>query len=197
MQESIAVSTTPPLPGLQAVTQINNALGTVASDFAGDTDPGGVAQPFTKWLDTLNGLLKRRNSANTAWDVIGAQSPIATQAEVNAGTDDAKHVTPLKLRNGFSVNLASTGHIKLPSWLGGWIVQWGQATTSAGGGVVAGYSIAFPNLALGMVCAGITVGVSAVTVNGNATATAVTLFASNPSSVGVGSYSINFLVWGY
>ena len=71
-QSAISISENPPLPGLQLVQQANDALETVATDFAGDNDPAASAGPFTKWADTQNGLLKRRNAAGTAWVTEGA-----------------------------------------------------------------------------------------------------------------------------
>lgn len=70
-QQAIAVSTTPPLPGLQLVQQTNEALETIATDFAGAADPAGLAAPYMTWADTANQLLKRRNAANTAWVSLG------------------------------------------------------------------------------------------------------------------------------
>src|SRR5690606_12165825 len=72
-QEAIEISTTPPLPGLKLVQDVNKALQTIATDFAGPTDPAGLpgCGPYCKWADTANGLLKRRNAANTAWVVEG------------------------------------------------------------------------------------------------------------------------------
>ncbi|WP_427183614.1 hypothetical protein ACL598_17495 [Bordetella bronchialis] len=71
-QASIAVSQTPPLPGLSLVQTTNAAFQTVATDFSGDADPASLAGPFMKWADTANGLLKRRNAANTAWVTVGS-----------------------------------------------------------------------------------------------------------------------------
>lgn len=79
-QDSIQVSTTPPLPGLQMVQQVNAALTSIATDFSGDTDPAAQAGAFMTWADTANNLVKRRNPSNTAWIVVGDlwQRPMTT-----------------------------------------------------------------------------------------------------------------------
>jgi len=70
-QTVVGVSTTPPLPGLSAVQQINNSLATIATDFAGAADPAALAGPYMTWADTGNSLLKRRNAAGNAWVTLG------------------------------------------------------------------------------------------------------------------------------
>lgn len=61
--------------GAEVRTGINNAFQSVVTDFAGATDPSTMtpsnAFPYCTWLDTGNGLLKRRNASNTAWVSVG------------------------------------------------------------------------------------------------------------------------------
>lgn len=52
----------------------------------------------------------------------------ATLDEVNAGVDDQRFLSPYKIRFGFSFSFGTTGHIKLPSWLGGYTRVWGVIT---------------------------------------------------------------------
>ncbi|WP_338881582.1 glycine-rich domain-containing protein [Achromobacter veterisilvae] len=78
-QERTSVSTTPPLPGLELVQQINEALATVASDFAGDDDPAALAMPYARWADTGTGRWRMRNAAGTAWIDLG---PLAAEDAV-------------------------------------------------------------------------------------------------------------------
>jgi hypothetical protein len=70
-QNSIVVSTTPPLSGLTMVQSINAANQSLATDFAGAIDPAASAIPYSTWADTGTGTLKRRNATNSAWVVEG------------------------------------------------------------------------------------------------------------------------------
>ena len=54
---------------------------------------------------------------------------VATQAQTNTGSDDASIITPKKLRFGFSSSFGSSGYIALPSWLGSFVVQWGNVVS--------------------------------------------------------------------
>lgn len=87
-QEAVQITTTPPLPGLQLVQDMNKALQTLATDFSGATDPAAMAWPYSTWADTSTGTLKRRNAANSAWVIEGrllrAHLPMYAQADVPA-----------------------------------------------------------------------------------------------------------------
>lgn len=58
---------------------------------------------------------------------------IATQALTDAIANDTTIVTPKKLGNGFSFIAAFPGRIKLPSWLGSFMMQWGQSNALSTG----------------------------------------------------------------
>ncbi|MHA3905127.1 hypothetical protein ACTPOE_16605 [Castellaniella sp. WN] len=91
-QDNPQISTTPPLPGLQLVQDLNKALQALATDFSGATDPAAMAWPYSTWADAGTGTLKRRNAANSAWVIEGKlfAKPLygATFAEVDALTAD-------------------------------------------------------------------------------------------------------------
>ena len=78
-QAAIQVTTTPPLPGLTLVNAINSANLTIATDFAGSTDPAAYASAYMTWADTLTGFLKRRNAANNAWSTIARIYPATSE----------------------------------------------------------------------------------------------------------------------
>lgn len=53
--------------------------------------------------------------------------------------------TALGLLLGFAVSLSGgSRYVKMPTWLGGWIIQWGGVTTSSSGATV-NFPVAFPN----------------------------------------------------
>ncbi|MNJ42492.1 hypothetical protein D3C77_374630 [compost metagenome] len=78
------------------------------------------------------------------WSKLFSSDQVATQAQVNAGTDDATIVTPMKLRTGFAALLSGNGYIAFPTWLGGLIIQWGSVATASSATVIAKLPIEYP-----------------------------------------------------
>lgn len=75
-------------------------------------------------------------------------SKIGSQAQVDAGEVDDVIVTPKKLRWGFNAIWGVNGGIAFPSWLGGWIVNWGLQASALSGTI--SYPIAYTTRAYGI-----------------------------------------------
>jgi hypothetical protein len=67
--------TVPTGTGLAVRTGFNNAMQSLATDFAGATDPyilnPSCAFPYMTWADTGNSFIKQRTPANDGWKTIG------------------------------------------------------------------------------------------------------------------------------
>lgn len=114
-------------------TTVGDAVYTSASALAARTAIGVVSAS-----DTEEGIVER-----------------ATDAEVVTGTDDTRFVTPKKLKLGFSVQLAPNGHFKMPSWLGGLVINWGTTyVPDNSNSTQAVFTLPFPTSAFGVVCTG-------------------------------------------
>lgn len=91
---------------------INNALQALASLSSGTTAPVATYANML-WYDTVNDTLKIRNEANSAWISLGAVDQTnnvfnpnflpATQAEAEAGSDNIKGMTPLRVKQAVAV----------------------------------------------------------------------------------------------
>ena len=98
-------------------------------------------------------------------DLISVLSKSGTsKAQANTGatpaaTDNSNHLattswaysamTYIAQAAGFNIQLGVTGFIKLPSWLGGLILQWGKENAVAsGGGANVTFPLTFPNACL-------------------------------------------------
>jgi hypothetical protein len=98
---------------LQAIVSTNSSTSAPATTYAN-----------MMWYDTTNNLLRMRNEADDAWITLGtlnqvantfaANVAIATQVEAEAGSNDTKVMTPLKVEQHMLVNDIGWGQ----SWQG-------------------------------------------------------------------------------
>lgn len=89
--------------------------------------------------------------AAQATEINQGTAKVATQPQVNAGIDDSTIVTPKKLRAGFSMSLGVTGYVAFPSWLGGFVFQWGVMAETSGSTDFRLFPMAFPERVAAMV----------------------------------------------
>jgi len=127
-----------PVGGVQATVVTDEWLNAVQEEvIAVIADPAVTpAIPLDKAANNqLVTAIKRLISSgySQATELLAGISKIATQAQTNAGTDDATVVTPKKLKNGFLFSISTNGYIIFPSWAGGFGVQWGVVASLASG----------------------------------------------------------------
>jgi len=87
-------------------SDLNSALAATVTQNSGATAPPTTYANML-WYDTANHVLKVRNEANAAWITLGTVDQTnsvfnpnflpATQAEAEAGTDNVKGMTPLRV----------------------------------------------------------------------------------------------------
>lgn len=80
-----------------------------------------------------------------ATEVVPGFALVASTNAVNGGVDDTSFVTPKKLRMGFNGYFSTNGFLIFPTWLGGFIFQWGRKVIPSGSDDTLTYSIPFPN----------------------------------------------------
>ncbi|MFS2095319.1 phage tail protein [Pseudomonas sp. Pseusp11] len=84
-----------------------------------------------------------------ATEINQGTAKITTQALTDAGADDSTIVTPKKLRWGFQILKAANGYVVFPTWLGGFIIQWGYSTIPLGATAVP-FPLTYPNACFGV-----------------------------------------------
>ena len=106
-----------------ARTDLNNLFQAIASLNSGATAPSTTVANMI-WYDTANDLLKMRNEANSGWITLGTVDQTnnvfnpnflpATQAEAEAGTDNVKGMTPLRVSQEITakVGVANAAPVK-------------------------------------------------------------------------------------
>lgn len=110
---------------------------------------------FYQNADNLNAGTVPPARIPLATETLKGGGEVATQAEQDAGTLDDKISTPKKIRAGFASSFATTGYIAFPSWLGGFIFQWGNNSVLADSDLVISWPLAYPNIVFnGVACQG-------------------------------------------
>lgn len=106
-----------------ARTDINNVLQAILTQNSGATAPSTTVANMM-WYDTSTDLLKMRNEANSGWITLGTVDQTnnvfnpnflpATQAEAEAGTDNVKGMTPLRVSQEITakVGVANAAPVK-------------------------------------------------------------------------------------
>jgi hypothetical protein len=109
---------------------INSALQALGTLSSGTTSPATTYANML-WYDTSTDLLKMRNEANSAWITLGTIDQTnnvfnpnflpATQAEAEAGTDNIKGMTPLRVSQEITakVGVANAATVKTAINAGG------------------------------------------------------------------------------
>lgn len=87
--------------------------------------------------------------AAQATEINQGTAKVATDAQMLDSANDAVMVTPKKARKGFAISLTANGYITFPTWLGGWIVQWGSGLYASDTPVP--FTLAFPAACLAVV----------------------------------------------
>jgi hypothetical protein len=92
---------------------LNSALAAIVSTNSGASEPS-TTYGNMMWYDTTAKILKMRNEADDAWIDLGtldqvantfaANVALASQAEAQAGTNNTRPITPLRLREGLNAS---------------------------------------------------------------------------------------------
>lgn len=87
--------------------------------------------------------------AMPATEIHQGTAKVATQVLTDGGGDDTTIVTPKKLRWGFEILKAANGYVVFPTWLGGFIIQWGYSTIPSVSTAVP-FPLSYPNACFGV-----------------------------------------------
>lgn len=135
---------------------VNTALSAIQSSSSGTAAPSPTVAGML-WYDTTNSVLKRRNTANTAWIDVNSDAVAATTVRGNssgsAAAEAAITMSTLQTMLGFPTAIAGLGKFQL-LYAGG-----GTTLTLPAGGTWAFLSIAL--LAAGGLSGGSNAGVAA------------------------------------
>lgn len=120
----------------------------------------GAAQSADDYAPGVGFWWNARKSGRLIMDALGVlkwngnpllTGTVASQAEVEQGLSETAVVTPKRLRFGFTASWTANGYLILPTWLGGFVFQWGTVPASPTAGAQKNFVIPFPTKFLCMV----------------------------------------------
>ncbi|TFY85757.1 hypothetical protein DYL59_24290 [Pseudomonas kairouanensis] len=131
----------------------------IANIISGATMVGKAAKWATARKITVTGAVTGNVSIDGSGDVslavtqtaasegVVGGAKVATQALTDGGVDDTVFVSPKKLRWGFSASLTTNGYVVFPTWLAGFIIQWGEGVVNVSTDSVqtVAFALTFPN----------------------------------------------------
>lgn len=138
-----------PQTGTQATQVSANFLDSIQEEIAAVIEDNDSGQSLDKSKN--NQLVKAIKNIIRSVGMLATENligviKIATSAQTLAGVADDTAVTPKKLKLGFNFIASANGFIAFPSWLGGFIIQWGSIPAiAAGASAVITYPTVFPN----------------------------------------------------
>ncbi|ABA72886.1 phage tail protein [Pseudomonas fluorescens] len=144
--------------GVLGATLTSSIHGPAAEKGGTETRPRNLAVMWC--IKAWNAPINQGNIDIAALAVLAQQASetnqgtakVATQAQTNAGADDSVIVTPKKLTWGFQFQKSGIGYCVFPSWLGGFIIQWGVYTiVSSTTDQTIAFPLTFPSTALSAV----------------------------------------------
>lgn len=189
----------------------------IANIVSGATVVGNAAKLATARTIALTGAVTGsatfNGSANVsiaatvtqATEAVAGGAKVASQAQVEAGTDDTVFVTPKKLLFGFLISLGVQGYIVFPAWLKGFAIQWGVAAydskTSGPSTVTVLFPITFPKATFVVIPGNKTSasgnGPNDILTFDNVTTSSFTATVIDDDSTAVGGGSIHFFTIGW
>lgn len=135
-------------PAPTARADINNALAAIVSQNSGTSSPS-ITYANMVWYDTANDILKMRNVADTDWITIAtldqaggtssAAVTIASQVEAQNGINNAKMMTPLRVKEAITFNQIG-GHLAVGTYA---VLINNSGSEIVGGTTVAGSSLRY------------------------------------------------------
>lgn len=143
-----------------ARADINNALAAIVSQNSGWIPPSTTYANMI-YYDTTYNVVRMRNEANTAWitlatldqnaNTASAAVTIASQAEAEAGTNNTKLMTPLRVQQAIDNSTATVGHLGVGTYA--------VLINNSGSAITAGTTIAGSSLRYGVTLSGTLYGV--------------------------------------